>query len=309
VKELTKCLTLFTVDLDMERICVYLQQELESSLEPNEQRTFVAEIALIDKQLSSIVTAISTAAEKSKTYKTSIPNSARASMSYGNPISLSIAAINDEALDLIELIDEDELNLITSAVNDLNSRLGLDTEKAPEMDWGSLGAVVSATLNKIKDGLNFFGIGTNILFTDLQYAWFLLLRAVTGYTLKAREVNAVRRTGKDVLTLIPFTIILIIPLSPIGHVLVFSFIQRYFPDFFPSCYTEKRQNLKRLYSEIERKSDDELLGPDNQLSDQIATISRKTQESEIFKWLSIKIKDFCKLLYGYQNRKKHHVLK
>ena len=34
-----------------------------------------------------------------------------------------------------------------------------------------------------------------------------------------------RRTGKDILTIIPFTIILIIPLSPIGHVLVFSFIQ------------------------------------------------------------------------------------
>ena len=40
-----------------------------------------------------------------------------------------------------------------------------------------------------------------------------------------REVNAVRRTGKDLLTLIPTTIILIIPLSPVGHVLVFSFIQ------------------------------------------------------------------------------------
>ena len=65
-----------------------------------------------------------------------------------------------------------------------------------------------------------------------------------------------RRTGKDVLTLIPFTIILIIPLSPIGHVLVFSFIQRFFPDFFPSCYTEKRLNLRKLYSEIEYKQAD-----------------------------------------------------
>ena len=43
--------------------------------------------------------------------------------------------------------------------------------------------------------------------------------------LSDREVNAVRRTGKDLLTLIPTTIILIIPLSPVGHVLVFSFIQ------------------------------------------------------------------------------------
>ena len=76
-------------------------------------------------------------------------------------------------------------------------------------------------------------------------------------------MNSRRRTGKDLLTLIPFTIILIIPLSPIGHVLVFSFIQKYFPDFFPTCYTEKRLNLKSLLAEIERKNLDDILGADD----------------------------------------------
>jgi hypothetical protein len=62
-----------------------------------------------------------------------------------------------------------------------------------------------------------------------------------GGTLKPREVSALRRTARDVLTFIPFTIILIIPLTPLGHVLVFSLIQTYFPSFFPSCFTKKRQ--------------------------------------------------------------------
>jgi hypothetical protein len=74
-----------------------------------------------------------------------------------------------------------------------------------------------------------------------------------------REVNSLRRTGKDLLTLIPFTIILIIPLSPVGHVLVFSFIQRFFPEFFPSCYTEQRLNLRKLFAEVERKREEELI--------------------------------------------------
>lgn len=52
-----------------------------------------------------------------------------------------------------------------------------------------------------------------------------------------------RRTFKDTITFIPVVIILLIPLSPIGHVLVFGAIQRVFPDFFPSCFTERRQNL------------------------------------------------------------------
>lgn len=60
-----------------------------------------------------------------------------------------------------------------------------------------------------------------------------------------------RRTFKDVINFIPFVIILIIPLSPVGHVLVFGAIQRVFPDFFPSCFTERRQNLLQLYESTE----------------------------------------------------------
>ena len=60
-----------------------------------------------------------------------------------------------------------------------------------------------------------------------------------------------RRTFKDIITFIPVIIILIIPLSPVGHVLVFGAIQRFFPDFFPSCFTEQRQNLLQLYETTE----------------------------------------------------------
>lgn len=60
-----------------------------------------------------------------------------------------------------------------------------------------------------------------------------------------------RRTFKDIITFIPFVIILLIPLTPIGHVLVFGAIQRFFPDFFPSCFTEQRQNLLQLYETAE----------------------------------------------------------
>jgi len=54
-----------------------------------------------------------------------------------------------------------------------------------------------------------------------------------------------------VITFIPVVIILLIPLSPVGHVLVFGAIQRVYPDFFPSCFTESRQNLLELYESTE----------------------------------------------------------
>ena len=56
-------------------------------------------------------------------------------------------------------------------------------------------------------------------------------------------MQALRRTARDVLTFIPFAIVLIAPITPIGHVLVFSFMQRYFPGFFPSQFTTRRQEL------------------------------------------------------------------
>ena len=40
---------------------------------------------------------------------------------------------------------------------------------------------------------------------------------------------------------VPFAIILIAPITPVGHVLVFGFLQRYFPGFFPSQFTSRRQ--------------------------------------------------------------------
>eukprot|EP00597_Dinobryon_sp_UTEXLB2267_P006455 CAMPEP_0170059044 /NCGR_PEP_ID=MMETSP0019_2-20121128/1454_1 /TAXON_ID=98059 /ORGANISM="Dinobryon sp., Strain UTEXLB2267" /LENGTH=603 /DNA_ID=CAMNT_0010264165 /DNA_START=122 /DNA_END=1930 /DNA_ORIENTATION=+ len=259
VKELEKRLKLYTLNLDMEKVCEYIQQELEASNDPADQRLFIAEVALIDKQIMTMAAGLINMPLTGTS--SSVITTTQLDMHLA---SLSGDTADQKITDLISLIDDDELNLICAELNDLKYRLGLDTQLAPAMDWGSLGVVVSENVNKIKVGLSYFGEGTKLLLADVQYAGVLLVKAVQGYTLKPREVNTLRRTGKDLLTLVPFTIILIIPLSPVGHVLVFSFIQRFFPDFYPSCYTEKRLNLKRLFKEIERKRDNtDVLGEED----------------------------------------------
>jgi hypothetical protein len=55
----------------------------------------------------------------------------------------------------------------------------------------------------------------------------------------------VRRTALDILTFVPFLIILITPITPMGHVLVFSFVQRYFPALFPSQFSVGQCRLNR----------------------------------------------------------------
>ena len=87
----------------------------------------------------------------------------------------------------------------------------------------------------------YFILSNHVLFS---YSLFFLLCIIF-----IRKIHS--RTFKDIITFIPVVIILIIPLSPVGHVLVFGAIQRVFPDFFPSCFTEQRQNLLQLYETTE----------------------------------------------------------
>jgi len=150
-------------------------------------------------------------------------------------------------------LDEDELEVISAEVADLKSRLGLVEDPKFIVDWNTIQSWFKDGAEKIQAGVDFYVTGARLLSSDLQYTSWLIKRAAKGYTLKPREVRTLRRTFKDMLTLIPFTIILIIPMTPVGHVLVFSLIQRIFPEFFPSTFTDRRQRLSRMYEEIEKK--------------------------------------------------------
>jgi len=151
-----------------------------------------------------------------------------------------------------EIVDEDVLSVVLDQTNDFKRRLGIDYSVAGfTFDRESIIIWWNDVVDKGKKGLAFYGKGCQLLSNDVGFSSSLIGRALTGYTLKPREVRTLRRTFKDVITCVPVIIILVIPLSPVGHVLVFGAIQRFFPDFFPSCFTERRQNLLSLYETAE----------------------------------------------------------
>lgn len=102
---------------------------------------------------------------------------------------------------------------------------------------------VRESWEKLGEAVNFLFRGCRMLGSDVSNVGRLFTKAALGGTLKPREVTALRRTAKDLLTFIPFTIILIVPITPLGHVLVYGFIQRYFPSFFPTQFNTGRQQL------------------------------------------------------------------
>ena len=156
-------------------------------------------------------------------------------------------------------VNSTELEVLERDISLLLLQLGLTAADSTTeaFSWSRTREQISVNLNKAGEGLAFYVRGTQLVGQDLQLVVSMLSRAVVqGYTLRAREVKLLRRIGKDLLTIIPFIIILIIPLSPLGHVLVFSFIQRFFPDFFPSQFTESRQNIMSMYSSITAPSEE-----------------------------------------------------
>ena len=151
-----------------------------------------------------------------------------------------------------ETVDADVLAVVMDQVTDFKRRLGIDYYVTGlSWDQDAIKRWLRELWTKTRKGFAFYVKGVQLFWNDIVFCLSLINRAVQGYTLKPREVRTIRRTFKDILTFIPFVIILLIPLTPVGHVLVFGAIQRFFPDFFPSCFTEQRQNLLQLYETAE----------------------------------------------------------
>jgi len=148
-------------------------------------------------------------------------------------------------------IDQDALQELERTIAQQLLLLGLQDQNTDGLSAQRIREELEVNLKRLQQGLQFYSNGIQLLGQDLQLLVNMLTRAIAqGYTLRTREVKLLRRIAKDLLTIVPFVIILIIPLTPLGHVLVFSFIQRFFPDFFPSQFTEGRQNIMSMYSSI-----------------------------------------------------------
>ena len=103
LKEMEKRVKVFTLNYDMERVCVYLYQEIESSgisAANYDQRALIAQASLVDKQLSAIMAGL----------RLSIGSSSDEIAASRYSLSTGIKE------ELISLIDDDELTLICSEV-------------------------------------------------------------------------------------------------------------------------------------------------------------------------------------------------
>ena len=68
--------------------------------------------------------------------------------------------------------------------------------------------------------------------------------------MSAKDWQLTRRVLLDLTALVPYSIIMIVPLSPPGHVFAFSLMKRCFPAAVPSPFTAERQDIYEIYNRI-----------------------------------------------------------
>uniref|UniRef100_A0A0V0GW50 Putative ovule protein n=2 Tax=Solanum TaxID=4107 RepID=A0A0V0GW50_SOLCH len=98
-----------------------------------------------------------------------------------------------------------------------------------------------------------FWMGTELLFTDVSDALELLIKQLKGRQLTKRERKKMKRTLGDIATLVPITILMLIPVSAVGHAAMLAAIKKYVPSLIPSPFSFERLDLMKQLKRTKKK--------------------------------------------------------
>ncbi|KAL2338045.1 hypothetical protein Fmac_012491 [Flemingia macrophylla] len=115
-------------------------------------------------------------------------------------------------------------------------------------------------------------MGTLLLFIDIMFVLELLVRQARGYKPSGSQQKRLNRTITDIIVLIPVTILMLLPVTAIGHAAILAAIKKYMPFLIPSSYSSERLDVVKQIKQT-REMGDQLRLTQFDLEDQPATIS------------------------------------
>ncbi|KAJ9692229.1 hypothetical protein PVL29_011344 [Vitis rotundifolia] len=84
---------------------------------------------------------------------------------------------------------------------------------------------------------------TQLLFIDIMASLELLLKQMRGCRITERERKKLKQTLADIASLIPVTILMLLPVSVVGHAAILAAIKKYMPSMIPSPYSSERLDV------------------------------------------------------------------
>ncbi|KAE8713171.1 cytochrome P450 93A1 [Hibiscus syriacus] len=127
-----------------------------------------------------------------------------------------------------------------------------------EVEVEKKGSFIEKSLEKIKETSMDVMQGTQLLAIDVAAATELLRRALIGDELAEKEKKALRRTLTDLASVIPISILMLLPVTAVGHAAMLAAIQRYVPALIPSTYGPERLDLLRQLEKVKEMEASEI---------------------------------------------------
>ncbi|KAI3775081.1 hypothetical protein L1987_49649 [Smallanthus sonchifolius] len=139
--------------------------------------------------------------------------------------------------------------------------------------------IVRESTMKLVAASNDIWMGTRLLFIDVRDAFGLLVKQLSGNKITNRERGKINRTLNDIATLVPITILMLIPISAVGHAAMLAAIKKYIPSLIPSPYSSKRLNLVK---QLERTKKMEVEQWANEEEGRARETSKENEEGKSF---------------------------
>ncbi|KAK5582972.1 hypothetical protein RB653_004562 [Dictyostelium firmibasis] len=134
---------------------------------------------------------------------------------------------------------------------------------------------------KIKQGIDHYWLGTKLLGKNISIAVALIKRVIKGHTLTRRERRLLVQTSADVMRIVPFVIIVLVPFLE----LALPFLLKFFPNLLPSTYTWENERLEG--ATVKSKSNSKVRGQLKDLLHEISVESKKdTKTSDFFDFMT-----------------------
>ncbi|XP_076893654.1 uncharacterized protein LOC143545704 [Bidens hawaiensis] len=122
---------------------------------------------------------------------------------------------------------------------------GVQLVKVPEED-----DIIGRSITKFKETATDVLQGTQLLAIDVAAAVGLLRRVLIGDDLTEKEKQALKRTLTNLTSVIPIGILMLLPVTAVGHAAMLAAIQRYVPSLIPSTYGPERLDLLRQLEKV-----------------------------------------------------------
>ncbi|XP_068304057.1 uncharacterized protein [Pyrus communis] len=124
--------------------------------------------------------------------------------------------------------------------------------------------------NKLVSTSSDIWMGTQLLIIDLTTYAELLLKQLRGHKVTRLERKKLKRTLNDITSLIPITILMLLPVSAVGHAALLAAINKYIPGLIPSPYSSERLDVVK---QLKRTKKMEVIRTWNNLEDPSSRIT------------------------------------